>query len=80
MAANNDRALPLTKRVHALNSVSCGLAILSRKGRGRAAVALPLYLSPCGRGYAGRAGIPLLPPVVPKAPMEQLKLFLLAGC
>ncbi len=50
---------PLTRRVHELDLVSFGLAILSRKGRGKACrttvprvrtvIAAP-YLSPCGRG------------------------------
>ena len=51
------RSLPLTKRVHALDFVSRGLAILSHKGRGEAAALLRVYLSPCGRGYEGRASI-----------------------
>jgi hypothetical protein len=55
--------LPLTKRVHAFDFVSCGLAILSHKGRGdsrgtalpqAAAEGVAPYLSPCGRGYEGR--------------------------
>ena len=55
--------LPLTKRAQALACGSRGLAILSRKGRGKprrtaspqskAELAAP-YLSPCGRGYEGR--------------------------
>ena len=54
---------PLTKRAQALAFGSCGLAILSHKGRGKtsrsglpqtkAERAAP-YLSPCGRGYEGR--------------------------
>ena len=54
--------LPLTKRAHVFAYGSAGLAIFSRKGRGRvprlsASLEAPstprVYLSPCGRGYAG---------------------------
>jgi len=51
------RYLPLTKRVQALDFVSRGLAILSHKGRGKAGAAPRVYLSPCGRGYAGRVNV-----------------------
>ena len=58
--------LPLTNSGHAFDFVSCGLRILSHKGRGKpAAFSVPQagvelaarYLSPCGRGYEGRVSI-----------------------
>ena len=56
-------ASPLTKRAQVFAFGSAGLAILSRKGRGKpAAPTVPQaklanvapYLSPCGRGYEGQ--------------------------
>ena len=46
--------LPLTKFVQPIGCASRGRTILSHKGRGRPGTVPQLYLSPCGRGYAGR--------------------------
>ena len=60
------RSQPLTNFGQAFDFVSCGLRILSRRGRGKlAAPSVPQaeaelvapYLSPCGRGYEGRVNV-----------------------